>query len=355
MEALLGLIERPMQQIPMREVGKTGIHVPVLGIGCSPLGNRRRAMTDSEAADTVFCALDLGITYFDVAPYYGFGLAERRLGDALRAAASDAVISTKVGRRLVADRTIDPSLTRNGFQSALPFRPEFDYSYDGIMRSFEDSLLRMSRAYIDILLVHDIGAFAHAERHEERLREFLGSGYRALDDLKRSGAIGAIGLGVNETRVCEEVLDEAPLDCILLAGNYTLLEQDKAEDFLTRCKAIGTSVILGGPYNSGLLARGGRADGTALFNFGEAPDAILQTVAAMERICRSFDVPLAAVALQFPLSHPAICSVLPGVGSAERVAETHQLFQWQIPDALWAAFKEERLLAGHIPVPSSTP
>lgn len=342
-------------KIPTRALGQTGITVPILGIGCSPFGNRRRAMPDSEAAEAVYRALELGISYFDVAPYYGFGLAERRLGDALRSVQSDAVISTKVGRRLLADRTIDTSTVRNGFHSSLPFRPEFDYSYDGIMRSFEDSLVRMGRAYIDILLVHDIGAFAHADRHLERLREFLEGGYRALDELKQSGAIGAIGLGVNETRVCDEVLDEVQLDCILLAGNYTLLEQENAESLLSHCRTNGTSVILGGPYNSGLLARGGRTDGTALFNFGAAPEGILRTVAAMEQICRSFDVPLAAAALQFPLGHPAICSVLPGVGSAERVTETLQLLNWQIPDAFWSSLKDEGLLASHVAVPVSPP
>lgn len=325
--------------------------LPPLGIGCSPLGNRRRVISDADAAAAIAAALAQGIAYFDVAPYYGFGLAERRLGDALRDAQGAAIVSTKVGRLLVRDPGIDVAAARSGFLSPLRFRAEYDYSFDGIMRSFEGSLERLERSHVDIVLVHDIGAFAHGDRHPERMRQFLNGGYRALDDLKRAGTIGAVGLGVNEIEVCHEVLDAAPLDCILLAGNYTLLDhRHAAVKFLDRCEAADVGVILAAPYNSGLLARGGRTAGPALFNFDAADRHILDRVARIERICRSFDVPLAA-ALQFCASHPAIRSVLPGAGSAERVKETHRFFHWEIPPALWSALRSDGLLAGHVSQP----
>jgi len=339
-------------KIGSRMPGRTAIELPRLGIGCSNLGDRGRQMTQADADRLVDAALAETATYFDVAPYYGFGLAERRLGDALRRpGCGRAIVSTKVGRLLIPDAAIDTSQPRNGFHSAMPFKPEFDYSYDGVMRSHEASLQRLGLARIDILLVHDIGAFAHGPDHPRYLRQLLHGGFRALSELKRVGDIRAFGLGVNETAVCHQILDETELDCILLAGRYTLLEQQSV-GLLDRCIKTGTAVIAGGPYNSGLLAGGTRRSGALRYDYGEAPRHILDRVRRIETLCDRYGVAIAAAALQFPLGHPAVASVLPGIGSAARVAETVELLRSPIPLEFWAELRDAGLLSVATPLPA---
>jgi len=334
-------------------LGRTAVELPRLGIGCSNLGNRGRRMAAGEPDMLAAVAIELGAHFFDVAPYYGFGLAERRLGDALRRPSFEhAIVSTKVGRLLVPDAWVDTSVPRNGFHSAMPFRPEFDYSYDGVMRSYEASLQRLGRARTEILLVHDIGEFAHGPDHPRHLRKLLDGGLQALRDLKASGAIDAFGLGVNETAVCHEILDEADLDCILLAGRYTLLEQDSL-DLLDRCLECGTSIIAGGPYNSGLLAGGTRRTGALRYDYGEASALVLDRVRRIEAVCDAWDVPIAAAALRFPLGHPAVASVLPGLGSVARVTETAGLLRHEISGGFWVDLRTAGLVSASAPIPWS--
>ncbi|MBW8743105.1 MAG: aldo/keto reductase [Sphingomonas sp.] len=342
----------PGTEIGSRTLGRMAIALPRLGIGCSNLGDRGRHMTQAETDLLVDAALGQNANYFDVAPYYGFGLAERRLGDALRRpGCGPAIVSTKVGRLLAPDAAVDTSQPRNGFHSSMPFRPEFDYSYDGVMRSHEASLQRLGLARIDILLVHDIGAFAHGPEHPRYLRQLFGGGFRALHELKRAGDIRAFGLGVNETAVCHEILNETELDCILLAGRYTLLEQQSLH-LLDRCLKAGTSVIAGGPYNSGLLAGGTRRSGALRYDYGEAPQHILDRVRQIETLCDGYCVPIAAAALQFPLGHPAVASVLPGIGSAGRVAETVDLLNFPIPLEFWTDLRTRGLFSAATPPPT---
>lgn len=338
-------------KIEMRRLGRTDLLFPRLGIGCSNLGDRGRRMAAAEAEMLVAVAIELGAHYFDVAPYYGFGLAERRLGDALRRPAFEhALVSTKVGRLLLPDAAIDTTVPRNGFHSVMPFRPVFDYSYDGVMRSYEASLQRLGLARIEILLVHDIGEFAHGSEHPQRLRELLDGGLQALRDLKASKAIDAFGLGVNETAVCHAILDAEDLDCILLAGRYTLLEQDSL-GLLDRCLERGTSIIAGGPYNTGLLAGGTHRTGTLRYDYGEAPEHILDRVRRIEAVCEAWDVPIAAAALQFPLGHPAVASVLPGIGSVARVTETVGLLRYPIAEGFWSDLRDHGLIPPSVPFP----
>lgn len=335
-----------------RPLAHGAIELPRLGIGCSDFGDRRRHMAQTEVDALVDAALAESITYFDVAPYYGFGLAERRLGDALRGSRRrPPIVSTKIGRLLVPDASIDTSQLRNGFLSRMPFRPEFDYSYDGVMRSHEASLQRLGIARIDILLVHDVGALAHGSEHRHYMRQLLPGGFKALRELKRAGDIRAFGLGVNETSVCHEILDETELDCILLAGRYTLLEQQSL-NLLDRCAKTGTAIIAGGPYNSGLLAGGTRRTNALRYDYGEAPQHILDRVRRIETFCDRYGVPIAAAALQFPLGHPAVASVLPGIGSAVRVAETLDLLRFPIPADFWAELRAECLLSVVAPLPA---
>lgn len=338
--------------IGTRPLGQTELSVSELGFGAGPLGNLYRPVTDSVAHEAVDAAFEAGLRYYDTAPYYGLGLSERRVGDALRGR-DGVVLSTKVGRLLKPDQDLEGAAERFGFAKPLPFALIYDYSYDGIMRSVEDSSQRLGLARIDIALVHDIGRYTHGERDSETFAQLTsGGGYRALDSLRSSGWISAIGLGVNEVEICERCLDFAPFDCLMLAGRYTLLEQDPLQGLLARCVEAGTSILLGGPYNSGILATGTRGGAVAHFDYGPAPRDIIERVSRIEAVCDAHRVQLAAAALQFPLAHSAVASVVPGLSTASRVAQTVSLFEAKIPADFWQELKHEGLLHPEAPVPA---
>lgn len=327
-----------------------GLVLPELGFGTAPLGNLYRTVSDADAAATVSAAFASGMLYADTAPYYGFGLAEKRLGAGL--AGKQAIVSTKVGRLLEPADGPFPE-ERHGFRSAEPFEPIYDYSWDGILRSHEASLARLGVERVDILLVHDIGRATHGDRHSGRMAELIGGGLRALEQLKGEGAITAFGIGVNECEVALELLDRSPLDLILLAGRYTLLEQDALDTLLPRCTAVGTGIVIGGPYNSGILASGLRAG--AHYNYASAPTQVLEKARRIEAVCARHEVALGAAALQFVLGHPGVASVIPGLASAKEVAETIDRYTAAIPAQLWAELKHEGLLRADAPVPTETP
>lgn len=342
--------------LPTRRIGRTGLRVTELGLGTAALGNLFERLSDQDVRAILTQALDHGVTYVDTAPYYGFGLSERRVGDALRER-SGIVLSTKVGRLLRPDTPVAHHAERHGFRSPMPFRPVYDYGYEGILRSHEDSLQRLGLARIDILFIHDIGSLTHGEDdsfHFDALTR--GGGLRALEQLRESGAIGAFGVGVNEIEACVRVMDHASLDVILLAGRYTLLEQGAHTTLFPRCEDAGTSVIIGGPYNSGILATGVRQEGVLNYEYARAPANIVERVGAIEDICTAFGVPLAAAALQFPLAHPAVVSVIPGLNHPSRVAETIEMYRTAVPGALWSALRSEGLIDASAPTPrASTP
>jgi D-threo-aldose 1-dehydrogenase len=327
--------------------------LPKLGLGCASLGNLYRAIERAQAFATVDAAWDAQMRYFDTAPYYGLGLSERRLGDALRHRPRDGfVVSTKVGRLLEPDCSPDLPEERHGFVTPMPFRVRYDYSYDGVMRSFEASLQRLGLARIDILLVHDIGRVTHGDENACHFADLAKGGYRALDELRASGAISAIGLGVNEWEVCAEAMAIGQWDCFLLAGRYTLLEQEPLHGFLPQCEAHGARIILGGAYNSGILATGTRHQ-PARYNYEPAPAAIIERVERIEAVCDAHGVTLAAAALQFVLAHPVVQCVIPGLGDARRVHATQRLIEQAIPAAFWAQLAGEGLLDPAAPVPGA--
>ena len=337
--------------LPTRAVGRTKLSVPELGFGAAPLGNLYGAMSDADARDTVLAALQGGITHFDTAPYYGFGLSERRVGDAVRGHKS-IVVSTKVGRLLKPDPAIQGSGCRHGFYSPMPFEPVYDYSFDGVMASWEASRQRLGLARIDILYVHDIGQMTHGDQHEISFRQLTGGGgFRALEELRASNEISAFGLGVNETAVCLEAMKCVDLDVILLAGRYTLLEQDSMGDLLPACARSRTSIVVGGPYNSGILATGTKC-GDAHYNYDIAPPKIVERVKQIETHCDRFRIPLAAAALQFPLANPLVVSVIPGLGNPHQVEQTLDLYRTSIPDEFWLDLKANGLLRVDAPVPT---
>jgi len=315
------------------------ITLPPLGVGSAAIGNLYARVSEADAEATVHAALDAGITYFDTAPHYGFGLAERRLGAALGDA--PVLLSTKVGRLL---EPTDVGGERHAFVDADPYEPRFDYSADGIRRSYESSLGRLKRDRVDILLAHDIGRLTHGAEHERHLGVFLDSGYRAMRDLKDAGAVEAIGIGVNEIAICLELIDRVELDVILLAGRYTLLDRSAAAVLIPECDRRGIRLIIGGPYNSGILAQNDLNDTARLhYDYAQAPASTIARAQRLAAICAQFDVALPAAALQFPLRDRRVACVIAGVAG---VGETRDLIDRaaaEIPEELWAALDAEEM------------
>lgn len=295
-------------------------------------------------------AWNAGIRYFDTAPFYGHGLSERRVGDFLRVKpTADYVISTKVGRLLVPDR--DFAIERFNDRHALPFRPVFDFTYDGIMRSFEQSLQRLGLEKIDILLLHDIGRFSQGANHEANLKIALDGGVKAMLELKAQGVVKAIGLGVNEWEICDEMMNHASWDCFLLAGRYTLLDQTALETFLPRCEAEGVSIIVGGPLNSGILGSG-TVPG-ARYNYAPAPDWIMERVDRIEAVCKAEGVIMPAAALAFPLGHKAIAAIIPGFATLSDLTTNMQHLATPMPASLWDSLRSAGLLDSAAPIPET--
>ena len=324
-----------------------------LGFGSAVLGNLYAPISDDVARDTTREAVDSGFQYFDTAPHYGFGLSEKRLGAALRELdpSQESIVSTKAGRKLVARAGIEAARPRQGFVTGEPYESEFDYTYDSVMRTYEESLRRLQRERIDILYVHDIGRFAHGDNHPARFREFMEGGYRAMHELRATGAVGAIGIGVNEWEVCVEALGSADFDVVMLAGRYTLLEQQSLETFMPLCRQRGVRVIVGGPYNSGILATGVGNQAVAHYNYTAAGPEIIARVAAIEEICASHGVPLPAAALQFPLAHPQVLCVVAGFGSGDEVRQAVAYERRPIPPSLWSDLRTAGLIRTDAPIP----
>ncbi len=329
----------------IRTLGRTDIELTTLGFGSTSLGNMYRAQSEDGAMATVEAAYEGGIRYFDTAPLYGFGLAEHRVGAALRRLpARDFVLSTKVGWRMHRRGGGGPgSAADTIFDHPAPFAPRIDYSYDGVMRSFEDSMQRLGTDHIDILLLHDCDRRNHGEDgYRTYFREAMQGAYRALLSLREQGVVSAIGAGLNEWQACQDFAEAGDFDCFLLAGRYTLLDQSSLDSFLPLCVTRGIGIILGGPYNSGILATGA-VDG-AMYDYAPARPDILQRTRAIEAVCQRHHVPLRAAALQFPLSHPAIATVIPGARDVAEVQENFALMAHKIPDALWQELRTLGLL-----------
>lgn len=331
-------------QFETRRIGRTPLKVTTLGLGGATLAGNVGAITESDARIIVLDAFDSGIRYFDTAPFYGYGKSERVVGDELRGR-EGWVLSTKVGRRLKPRRT--PQQPGDSWTQPLPFEPWFDYSYDGTMRSYEDSLQRLGLDRIDILFIHDVDTFTHGPELQPKMhRAAMEGAYKALDELRRSGDIKAIGLGVNEVKPIADALGHGQFDCFLLAGRYTLLEQDPLDTLFPAIEKHGASVIVGGPFNSGVLV------GRESWNYGRVPEDVIGRVKAIARVCDAHGVPLAAAALQFPLAHPLVASIIPGPRSA---GELNQILEWwetAVPGALWSDLKGEKLITAAAPVPA---
>ncbi len=315
--------------IERRRIGTTEVEVTTIGLGGGSLGLARAS--EDEAARIIEAAWDGGVRYFDSAPLYGMGVSERRSGAGLGGYPRDEFVnSTKVGRLLVPSASDETQL-----------EVRYDYSYEGVRTSLESSLERLGLDRVDILLCHDIDVWTHGDGQPAIYEAARNGALRALTDLRSEGVIRAFGLGVNEWRVCSEVMDEFDVDCFLLAGRFTLLEQEPLDEFLPKCVEQNVSIIIGGPYNSGLLAVDDREQAT--YDYKPVDDARWERAQAIRRVCDAHGVDTRAAALQYPLRHPAVASVIPGAKSVEEVTANLGFVAVDIPDALWADLDAEGL------------
>ena len=340
----------PVPKNPIRKprpVGTTAASVSALGFGAAPIGNLYEEVDEDRALSTIREAHAAGARYFDTAPYYGYGLSESRLGRGLRDLPRDALtISTKVGRRVHDDAA---ALGRRDGFAVDGRRAEFDYSRDGVLRSIESSLRRLDTDYVDILLLHDIGRLTHGERHEAVLRQALEEALPAMAELKASGVCRAIGIGVNEQDIALELMPLFPLDCVMLAGRYTLLEQHDGLAALQEAQRRGISILVAGPYSSGLMSNASAPGAT--YNYAPVDARTLRRAERIYTVCASHRVDVGAAALQFPLAHPAVATVVAGMRSLAEARSAARRMQTTLPPALWQDLRAAELLEPEAPTP----
>jgi D-threo-aldose 1-dehydrogenase len=342
-----------MDPFSRKQLGRTDVKLPRLGFGGAGLGHVFTTISDDEAAATVRAAWDAGVRYYDTSPWYGRGLSEHRIGRELYLKPrSDVIVSTKVGRVLRAPVDV-PAFERSerSWPTGLQFQHHFDYTYDGIMRSYEDSLQRLGMNRIDLLIIHDLDrtSFHSDDLVRAYLDQLATSGMRALTDLKAQGLIKAIGAGVNRLGTIGPFLDMLDLDFFLVALPYTLAEQPVLDEEFPRCAERGVGIIIGAPLASGILATG-PVPGAKL-NYRDPTPAEGDRIRRMEKVCGSYGVPLAAAALQFPLHHPLVASIIPGAFAPAHPARNVEAMRTEIPDALWGSLKDEGLLRRDAPTP----
>jgi D-threo-aldose 1-dehydrogenase len=332
----------PVDPTERRRLGRTTVDVTRVGLGSAPLGGLFDPVGDDEARATVDRAWELGLRFFDTAPLYGHGLAEQRLGRVLRERPrDDFALATKVGRLLRADApTGDDQLSGGAsrWPEALPVNPVFDFSYDATLRSLEESLGRLGLDRVDVLHIHD------PDEHYEQARD---GAFRALERLRDEGTIGAIGVGMNQVELPVRFARETDVDCFLVAGRYTLLDQSALDELLPICVERGIAVIAGGVFNSGILAD----PDAGTYNYDVAPVPVVERARRIRATCARHDVPLKAAALQFPLAHPAVESLLLGARSVAELEENVGLLRTDLPSALWDDLRAEGLLAHDAPTP----
>jgi D-threo-aldose 1-dehydrogenase len=333
-----------------RVLGTSGVAVTQLGLGGASYGELFHRVPEQDAFDAIQAAWEGGVRYYDTAPWYGRGLSELRTGAGLRPhPRNEYVLSTKIGRWLRARP--DAGFDRSPWLGGGDFEVVFDYTYDGIMRAYEQSQLRLGLPRYDLAVIHDLDHMYHgaSNRYEGYLTQLATSGWRAITELRTAGLIRGIGAGVNELGMIPRFLDLVDLDFFLIAMPYTLLNQAILDEEFPACVARGIGFVIGAPYQSGILATGPRPGANA--DYAPPDEALNQRVGRIQAICESHGVPLAAAALQFPLGHPSVAAVIPGARSAAQVARNLEVFRMDIPADLWAELQHEGLLRSDAPVP----
>jgi D-threo-aldose 1-dehydrogenase len=330
-----------------RRIGRREVAVSLLGVGTAPFGSLAREDSDASINAGFAHLYAAGLRYFDTAPFYGLGLAEHRLGAALRGVdRRSVVISSKVGRMM---KPLGGGTAPGPSSGAHAFEVAFDYSYDGTLRSLEHSLQRLGTNALDIVLIHDVNRRWQGDLVEQRYREAMEGAHRALVELRAAGTIKAFGVGVNDWSILERFAADGDFDCFMLAGRYTLLDHSALATFLPDCERRGISVLMAAPFNSGILATGARSGAT--FFYVEAEAEIMERTRQIETVCARHGVALAAAALQFPLAHPAVASVVTGMRKAAEADANLAHCRAAIPGAFWEELKHDRLVAAEAPVP----
>jgi len=338
------------QAATRRRIGRTALDVSQLGFGTAPFGQLFADVPDAATREAVDVACASGISYFDTAPFYGHGLSEHRLGEALRGRPRDSfVLSTKVGRLLRPHR--DAGRSPGPFATTLPFDLEYDYSYDGAMRSIEDSCQRLGMARIDVVFIHDVTVKWRGERFEQSYSQSVDGAFKALAGLRAAGTIGAIGVGINDVDTLIRYATDADFDCFMLAGRYTLLDTTALDRLLPLCMAKQISILLAAPYNSGILATG--AVPGAKYWYADAPQDILERVRRIEAVCARHGTTLQAAATQFPLAHPAVASVAAGYRSPAEVRAALAACDVPIPPEFWRELRAGDLVDPNSPLPGN--
>ncbi|NOZ33029.1 MAG: aldo/keto reductase [Alphaproteobacteria bacterium] len=334
-----------------RRVGRTKLELPVFGFGAAHIGELYAKVPETEAVATLAAAWDNGVRYYDTAAWYGRGLSEHRLGGMLRTKPREQfALTTKVGRTL--SRPENPgTFDRSPWVGGLNFEVTFDYGYDGIMRSYEQALQRLAIDSVDALVIHDLDALFHEAHFERHKSDLVATGMKALEELKASGDIAAIGMGVNTSEALEQVATLVDLDFVLVALPYTLLDQSSLNTGMATCLERDVSVVIGAPFASGILVTG--SGGEAKYAYAAASEEVQARVRGMEGVCRAHGVTLPAAALQFPLAHPAVVSVIPGAVGAQEVVQNIASLSAPIPAAFWSDLKEQGLIDAEAPVPAN--
>jgi len=338
--------------MPRRRLGRTSVEVGILGFGGATIGGIGAQVTEAQAQATLDAAWDAGLRYFDTAPWYGRGVSELRVGRLLREKPPDQfVISSKVGRILRSPANM-AAFDGSPWHGGGPFEVQFDYSYDGILRACDDSLQRLGLARIHLAIVHDLDLGYHAPqaRWDAMMAQLITGGWRALAELRSAGVIGGIGVGINSRGLIPRFLELFDLDFFLLAGRYTLMEQETLSDELPACVERGVGIVIGAVFGSGLLATGPVPG--ARYDYREPTPAQIEQVTRIKAICDRYGVPLAAAALQFPLAHPAVASVIPGPVSPAQVQSNVQAVHHPIPGNLWRDLKAAGLVREDAPTPA---
>jgi len=329
---------------------RSGLTFTALGYGGAPIGNYNGVFSDADAQDMVSQAWDQGIRYFDTAPGYGNGLSEHRLGQALRRHdRKELVLSTKVGRVLTP--MLDAASTNGQYLDIPPLVAGYDYSYDGVMRAVEQSMQRMLTDHFDVLFIHDCDRYTHGSAAPELFHQAIVSAFPALESLREQQVVKAIGFGINETDLMIEAIKSTDVDVCLLAGRYTLLEQEPLDELFPICEQQGVGIVLGGVYNSGVLATGPISG--ARFNYAPADANILARARQLQDVCRRHDVPLAAVALQFAYAHPVVVSACIGARDEKQQTRNAELFESSVPGELWDDLRAANLIRSDAPIPQS--
>ena len=332
-----------------RVIGHRGVTVSQLGIGTLPFGSYAKSDTDASIGAAFSALCGAGLRYFDTAPLYGLGVAEHRLGACLRSVdRRSLVLSTKVGRLL---QPVAGDSAPGVCSGASPFEIAFDYSYDGTLRSLEQSLQRLGTNVVDIVLIHDVNRRWQGDLVEQRYREAMEGAHRALCDLRAAGTIKAFGVGVNDCDILLRFAADGDFDCFMLAGRYTLLDHTALDRLMPECARRGISVLMAAPFNSGILATGARPGAT--YFYAEAEHEIVERTRRIEAVCARHHIAIAAAALQFPLAHPAVKSVVTGMRSKEEVVANLAHCHATISPDFWDELKRERLIAADAPVPSN--